>query len=130
MSEFRYDQDRKAIVRVVEEVAGDDAEAQLQQELDIAQNTLNTATELHDRLQAELDALELQVTAKGDEVEAAKAGQLAADADLKSAVDGRDSLAQARALQQELANADPAEEFDGQSEAVDIPITVATESPA
>lgn len=128
MSEFKFVPGR-GIVRVVEEVVGDDAEAQLQAELDAAQNLVNERTEQHNQRVMEWEELEKLSAAKSEEVEGAKVALNAATEDLKSAVEGRDSLTAARAQLEEVAGSDPAQAAEEvEQDGVAIPVKVADEA--
>ncbi len=119
------------VVRVVEEVVSGDVEADLNAQVEVAQNTANQKAERHQALNNELAELESQVTAKGDEVEQAAVELNAANEDVKSANEGRDSYAQARALQSQVAESDPETENDETaSDEVEIPVHQAVEAEA
>jgi DNA repair exonuclease SbcCD ATPase subunit len=134
--EFRYDHDKKEVVRVSEEVVYDDVTAELQEQVDAAQTTLVARQQHHEDVQAQWQAAEgraKELKQQYDEAEVLAAekateletslGQLHdAEEDLKSAEHGRDSFAEAHALQSQVAESRPEDEAaeDAGSEEVDV----------
>lgn len=128
MSEFRV-VDGKIVELVEQEVVEDLIEANLQEELDQAQNELNTQTT--NLANAEMQYLEAEANAEAAStlLEEAKAAKDVAEAKVSKSVSRRDSWAQAIELRQEQLGTEASEDNDGvteaSTEAVDIPITVA-----
>ncbi len=109
-----------ALVRMVEEEVNEsEVEQQLQEELDAAQNELNTHNANLANSEQEMAQLEAQADAKHTEIEGHQANVEAAQARLDKSQADSASLAAARAVRDERAGADAEEADDSDADGDD-----------
>jgi predicted nucleic acid-binding Zn-ribbon protein len=119
------------LVQVVEQPVNEaEVQQQLQEELDAAQNEVNTHQANVSNLEQELAEIEAQADAKNAELEGHKSNLEAAQAKLQKSTDNHASLAAALALRNESVGAEPeaaaSENSDepAESEEVAVPVSV------
>lgn len=132
MSEFKL-VDGKIIEMVETEVVEDEIEANLQAELDQAQNAVNAYISNLTAVEEQYQDAEAKAEAAGTALDKARADKEAAEATLTKSIDRKNSWGAALQLRQEQLGEEPSD-GDGETvedsvaeptETVEIPITIA-----